>query len=173
MTVMVSYLKSRGVDRVLEDSSGNAGASLSAYAAVLSAGAVTGLVLGGVVVTADLFGTGWRPVFLVNVPIGLVLLYLAHRREATADDKRDQPVVAPSRVQQRNGVVEIAIGSADAARIGLETAALTAISQAPEERLTGEVVSEPEPKNAPSFASRSATKMYRSTPLRGLWQHAP
>jgi mono/diheme cytochrome c family protein len=36
-----------------------------------------------------------------------------------------------------------------------------------------EVVSEPEPNNAPSLASRSATKMYRSTPLRGLWQHAP
>jgi threonine synthase len=33
MTVMVSYLKSRGVEHVLEDSSGNAGASLSAYAA--------------------------------------------------------------------------------------------------------------------------------------------
>ena len=33
MTVMVSYLKSRGLDRVLEDSSGNAGASLAAYAA--------------------------------------------------------------------------------------------------------------------------------------------
>ncbi len=33
MTVMVSYLKSRGIDYVLEDSSGNAGASLSAYAA--------------------------------------------------------------------------------------------------------------------------------------------
>jgi threonine synthase len=32
-TVMVSYLRSRGIDRVLEDSSGNAGASLSAYAA--------------------------------------------------------------------------------------------------------------------------------------------
>lgn len=36
-----------------------------------------------------------------------------------------------------------------------------------------EVVSEPEPNNGPSFASRSATKMYRTTPLRGLWQHAP
>jgi mono/diheme cytochrome c family protein len=36
-----------------------------------------------------------------------------------------------------------------------------------------EVVSEPEPNNGPSFALRSATKMYRSTPLRGLWQHAP
>jgi threonine synthase len=33
MTVLVSYLKSHGIDRVLEDSSGNAGASLSAYAA--------------------------------------------------------------------------------------------------------------------------------------------
>jgi threonine synthase len=33
MTVMVSYLKSRGIEAVLEDSSGNAGASLSAYAA--------------------------------------------------------------------------------------------------------------------------------------------
>jgi threonine synthase len=33
MTVMVSYLKSRGLECVLEDSSGNAGASLSAYAA--------------------------------------------------------------------------------------------------------------------------------------------
>ena len=33
MTVLVSYLKSRGIERVLEDSSGNAGASLSAYAA--------------------------------------------------------------------------------------------------------------------------------------------
>jgi threonine synthase len=33
MSALVSYLKSRGVERVLEDSSGNAGASLSAYAA--------------------------------------------------------------------------------------------------------------------------------------------
>ena len=33
MTVMVSYLRSRGVRHVLEDSSGNAGASLAAYAA--------------------------------------------------------------------------------------------------------------------------------------------
>lgn len=33
MTVMVSYLHSRGIRHVLEDSSGNAGASLSAYAA--------------------------------------------------------------------------------------------------------------------------------------------
>ncbi len=36
-----------------------------------------------------------------------------------------------------------------------------------------EVVSEPEPNGAPSLASRSATKQYRTTPLRALWQHPP
>ena len=36
-----------------------------------------------------------------------------------------------------------------------------------------EVVSEPEPDGAPSYASRTATKMYRTAPLRGVWQHPP
>jgi mono/diheme cytochrome c family protein len=36
-----------------------------------------------------------------------------------------------------------------------------------------EVVSEPEPGGAPSYASRTATKKYRTAPLKGLWQHAP
>ena len=36
-----------------------------------------------------------------------------------------------------------------------------------------EVVSEPEPGGAPSYASRSATKQYRTAPLKGVWQHAP
>jgi cytochrome c5 len=34
-------------------------------------------------------------------------------------------------------------------------------------------VSEPEPGGAPSYASRSATKQYRTAPLHGLWQHPP
>lgn len=36
-----------------------------------------------------------------------------------------------------------------------------------------EVVSEPEPRGAPSYASRSATKRYRTTPLRALALHPP
>ncbi len=51
--------------------------ALSLYSAVIACGAVVGQVLGGVLVSANLFGTGWRPVFLVNVPIGLALLVLA------------------------------------------------------------------------------------------------
>ncbi|HET8835256.1 MAG TPA: hypothetical protein VFN08_11025 [Gemmatimonadales bacterium] len=36
-----------------------------------------------------------------------------------------------------------------------------------------EVVSEPEPNGEPSYASRSATKLYRTAPLHGVWQHPP
>ena len=32
---------------------------------------------------------------------------------------------------------------------------------------------EPEPDGVPSYASRSATRMYRTAPLKGVWQHAP
>jgi hypothetical protein len=53
--------------------------ALSAYTAVLSSGFVAGQVVGGVLVTANLFGQAWRPVFLVNVPIGLAVLALVPR----------------------------------------------------------------------------------------------
>ncbi|MFG2953074.1 MFS transporter [Streptomyces sp. NPDC048291] len=53
--------------------------ALGAYSAVLAVGAAAGQVIGGVLVSADLFGTGWRPVFLVNVPVGAVLLVLGRR----------------------------------------------------------------------------------------------
>ncbi|GLY77636.1 MFS transporter [Actinoallomurus iriomotensis] len=53
--------------------------ALSAYGVVLSIGAVAGLIAGGLLVNADLFGTGWRPAFLVNVPIGILLAVLVPR----------------------------------------------------------------------------------------------
>ena len=61
--------------------------ALGAYSAVLASGAAAGQVLGGVLVSADLFGTGWRPVFLVNVPVGVVLLAVG-RRVLPRDDAR-------------------------------------------------------------------------------------
>jgi mono/diheme cytochrome c family protein len=36
-----------------------------------------------------------------------------------------------------------------------------------------EVASEPEAAGVPSYASRSATKKYRTAPLKGVWQHPP
>jgi len=55
------------------------GKALSFYSSVLAVGAVAGQVLGGLLVSADLFGTGWRPVFLVNVPIGIAVLVLGRK----------------------------------------------------------------------------------------------
>ena len=48
--------------------------AMSSYSAVLAGGAVVGQLAGGLLISANLLGSGWRPVFLVNVPIGVVLL---------------------------------------------------------------------------------------------------
>jgi MFS family permease len=53
--------------------------AMTIYSAVLAGGAVVGQIAGGLLISADLFGTSWRPVFLVNVPIGAVLVALGAR----------------------------------------------------------------------------------------------
>ena len=53
--------------------------ALGLYSLVLSAGAVAGQSLGGLLISADVAGTTWRPAFGVNIPIGLVLWWLAWR----------------------------------------------------------------------------------------------
>jgi MFS family permease len=49
------------------------------YAAVLAGGAVAGQIVGGLLVSANILGSSWRPVFLLNVPIGAVLLVAGTR----------------------------------------------------------------------------------------------
>ncbi|MEU1201528.1 MFS transporter [Streptomyces sp. NPDC005813] len=51
--------------------------ALGAYTGVLGASSVIGQALGGILVQADILGTGWRPIFLINVPIGIVLLIIS------------------------------------------------------------------------------------------------
>ncbi len=47
------------------------------YGAVAGLAAALGVILGGALTQADLFGLGWRVVFLVNVPIALAVVVLA------------------------------------------------------------------------------------------------
>lgn len=47
------------------------------YGAVAGFASAVGLLLGGVLTDADLFGLGWRAVFLVNVPVALLTLAAA------------------------------------------------------------------------------------------------
>ncbi len=49
------------------------------FGPVLGLGGIIGPVLGGALIEADLFGIGWRLVFLVNVPIGLIAVAVAWR----------------------------------------------------------------------------------------------
>lgn len=48
------------------------GKAFSIFGPVVGLAAVAGPVLGGLLVDADLAGTGWRLVFLINLPIGVV-----------------------------------------------------------------------------------------------------
>ena len=53
--------------------------ALALYGATSGIAAVVGQLVGGLLVSADIAGTTWRPIFLVNVPIGLVVLLVAAR----------------------------------------------------------------------------------------------
>lgn len=51
--------------------------ALAAFSAMIAIGASAGLVLGGILIDINLFGWGWRTVFLINVPIGIALFAVA------------------------------------------------------------------------------------------------
>jgi EmrB/QacA subfamily drug resistance transporter len=72
------------------------------FGGVQGLAAVAGQILGGVIVDADLFGLVWRPVFLLNVPIGIAAVLAAPRliaesRSQTAA-RLDLPGVALSAI---------------------------------------------------------------------------
>jgi MFS family permease len=48
--------------------------AIGAYTVALSLSAAVGQLAGGAIVTANIFGLSWRPLFLLNVPIGIILL---------------------------------------------------------------------------------------------------
>ncbi|NUP00555.1 MAG: MFS transporter [Nonomuraea sp.] len=49
------------------------------YGAAGGLGSIAGQVLGGLLLTADVLGLGWRVIFLINLPVGLVVVPLALR----------------------------------------------------------------------------------------------
>jgi EmrB/QacA subfamily drug resistance transporter len=49
------------------------------FGPIMGLAAVLGPIIAGVLLDADVFGTGWRMIFLINVPIGLVAAALAWR----------------------------------------------------------------------------------------------
>jgi EmrB/QacA subfamily drug resistance transporter len=67
-----------GLIRELFGDEGQAKA-FAVFGPVMGMTAVLGPVIGGALVDADLFGTGWRAIFLVNLPLGLAAIALGLR----------------------------------------------------------------------------------------------
>lgn len=53
--------------------------ALGAYATAMGVAAASGQLVGGLLIHLDLAGSGWRSIFLVNVPIGIAALVAAPR----------------------------------------------------------------------------------------------
>ncbi len=68
------------------------GRAIAAYGLTMGVAAVSGQLIGGVLIQADLLGLGWRWCFLVNVPIGLAATLAA------------RPLVPESRAPGRTGL---------------------------------------------------------------------
>ena len=55
------------------------GKAFGLYGAILGFASAIGLLLGGILTSANLFGWGWRSVFFVNVPVAVISLALSVR----------------------------------------------------------------------------------------------
>ena len=53
--------------------------AMGAFTGLAGLATVLGPVLGAVLTNADIAGTSWRPVFLINIPVGLIALVAAIR----------------------------------------------------------------------------------------------
>jgi MFS family permease len=51
--------------------------AFSIYGAMIGFGSIIGQILGGFLIQANLFNLGWRPIFLINLPLGLITILAA------------------------------------------------------------------------------------------------
>ncbi|MFF8943286.1 MFS transporter [Streptomyces sp. NPDC014864] len=72
--------------------------AMGLYGATAGLSMVAGQILGGVLVAADVAGTGWRSVFLVNVPFVIAGLVLGARAVPETRSPRPEPVDGPGTV---------------------------------------------------------------------------
>jgi len=72
--------------------------AIGLYGATAGVAAVAGQLAGGALVAANIAGTGWRPIFLVNVPLGLAGLALAWRMVPATRSTEPARVDAPGTV---------------------------------------------------------------------------
>jgi EmrB/QacA subfamily drug resistance transporter len=72
--------------------------ALAGFGVTAGLGTVSGPLLGGLLIQHNLFGLGWRPIFLINVPVGIIAFvasaYLVRESKAASPPKLDPVGVA-------------------------------------------------------------------------------
>jgi EmrB/QacA subfamily drug resistance transporter len=70
--------------------------AFAAYGFAMGIAGVLGQLLGGVLIEGNVFGSGWRAIFLINIPVGIVALTLLRRHvpRSYGDQARLDPVGA-------------------------------------------------------------------------------
>ena len=87
--------------------------ALAWYGATMGLGFVSGQILGGVLIQANVLGLGWRAIFLVNVPVGVIALIVAAIVVPHARGQR-RPRLDPAGRVRRLGEPGAGAGAADA-----------------------------------------------------------
>jgi MFS family permease len=92
--------------------------AIGLYAIALSSGAVIGQILGGALISANIAGSGWRAIFLINVPVGAAV-FVAALRYLPVDGRRtarqlDLPGIATLSTTMLLFVVPLVVGRSEA-----------------------------------------------------------
>ena len=72
--------------------------AIGAFTAALAGGAAAGQFLGGAIISADILGSAWRPIFLINVPFGVLMLAVGRQRLPTGRAIRSASIDIPGTI---------------------------------------------------------------------------
>ncbi|GAA3803886.1 MFS transporter [Nocardioides panacisoli] len=92
--------------------------ALAAYSTVMGVAAACGQLVGGALIAADPAGLGWRSIFLVNLPLGLVVLAGAARVLPRNAGDRDSRVDVPGLVLVTAATTAVILPLLEGRRLG-------------------------------------------------------
>ncbi len=92
--------------------------AIGLYGATAGVAAVAGQLAGGALVATNIAGTGWRPIFLVNVPLGLAGLALAWRMVPATRSTEPARVDAPGTVLLAAAVLALLVPLTEGRALG-------------------------------------------------------
>ncbi|WP_433146594.1 MFS transporter [Actinomadura nitritigenes] len=92
--------------------------AFTAYGLTMGFGGVFGQLIGGALIQADLLGSGWRSIFLINVPIGAATIALVRRTVPATPAARGTRLDLPGTALVTLGLVALVLPLIQGRRLG-------------------------------------------------------